>query len=46
MSFYVSVLFERDYKRELVEMFSLSLGIAFITFLIGSLARIFLKIEI
>jgi VIT1/CCC1 family predicted Fe2+/Mn2+ transporter len=46
MSFYVSVLFERDYKRELVEMFLLSLGIAFITFLIGSLARMFLKIEI
>jgi VIT1/CCC1 family predicted Fe2+/Mn2+ transporter len=45
-SFYISVLFERKYKKELVEMFVLSLGIAFITFLIGSLAKIFFKIEI
>jgi VIT1/CCC1 family predicted Fe2+/Mn2+ transporter len=45
-SFYISVLFERKYKKELVEMFAFSLGIAFITFLIGSLAKIFFKIEI
>jgi VIT1/CCC1 family predicted Fe2+/Mn2+ transporter len=45
-SFYISVLFEREYKKELVEMFAFSLGIAFITFLIGSLAKIFFKIEI
>jgi VIT1/CCC1 family predicted Fe2+/Mn2+ transporter len=45
-SFYISVLFEREYKKELIEMFTLSLGIALITFIIGILARTFLKIEI
>jgi VIT1/CCC1 family predicted Fe2+/Mn2+ transporter len=45
-SFYIAVLFEREYKKELMEMFTLSLGIALITFIIGILARTFLKIEI
>jgi VIT1/CCC1 family predicted Fe2+/Mn2+ transporter len=45
-SFYIAVLFEREYKKEFMEMFTLSLGIALITFIIGILARSFLKIEI
>jgi VIT1/CCC1 family predicted Fe2+/Mn2+ transporter len=45
-SFYIAVIFEREYKKELMEMFTLSLGIALITFIIGILARTFLKIEI
>jgi VIT1/CCC1 family predicted Fe2+/Mn2+ transporter len=45
-SFYIAVLFEREYKKEFMEMFTLSLGISLITFIIGILARTFLKIEI
>jgi len=45
-SFYIAVLFKREYKKEFMEMFTLSLGISLITFIIGILARTFLKIEI
>ena len=39
LSFYSSVLFERDFKRQAGEMLMFSLGIAGITFLLGSLVR-------
>jgi VIT1/CCC1 family predicted Fe2+/Mn2+ transporter len=39
LSFYSSVLFDRDFKRQAGEMLMFSLGVAGITFLLGSLAR-------
>ena len=38
-SFYSSVLFERDFKRQAGEMFLFSLGVAGIAFLLGTLVR-------
>ena len=39
LSFYSSVLFGRDFKRQVGEMLMFSLGVAAVTFLLGSLAR-------
>jgi VIT1/CCC1 family predicted Fe2+/Mn2+ transporter len=39
LSFYSSVLFARDFKRQAGEMLLFSLGVAGITFLLGSLVR-------
>lgn len=36
LSFYSAVLFERDFKRQVAEMLMFSLGVAAITFLLGS----------
>ncbi len=38
-SFYASVLFARDFKRQLGEMLAFSLGVAGVAFLLGSLIR-------
>ena len=38
-SFYASVLFDRDFKRQLGEMLAFSLGVAGVAFLLGSLIR-------
>ncbi|MBI1976469.1 MAG: VIT1/CCC1 transporter family protein [Candidatus Omnitrophica bacterium] len=45
-SYYTSVLFERDFKRQLGEMILFSFGVAFITFLIGSAFRAFSGVQI
>jgi len=39
LSFYSSVLFERDFKRQAGEMLMFSLGVAGLAFLLGSLVR-------
>ena len=39
LSFYSSVLFERDFKRQVGEMLMFSLGVAGITFLLGTFVR-------
>ena len=38
-SFYASVLFDRNFKRQLGEMLAFSLGVAAVAFLLGSLIR-------
>lgn len=45
-SYYTSVLFERDFKRQLGEMMLLSVGVGVVTFLIGSAFRLFSGIQI
>ncbi len=45
-SYYTSVLFERNFKRQLGEMMLLSIGVGFITFLIGSAFRAFSGVQI
>jgi len=42
LSFYSSVLFGRDFKRQVGEMLMFGLGVAGITFLLGSLVRVWL----
>lgn len=39
LSFYSSVVFERDFKRQAIEMLLFSLGVAGIAFLLGSFVR-------
>jgi VIT1/CCC1 family predicted Fe2+/Mn2+ transporter len=46
IALYLSVLFERNFKRQLLEMFIFSLGIAAFAFLIGTLAKILFGISI
>ncbi len=45
-SFFVSVVKDGDFKGMFVEMFSISMGVAIISFLIGLMARRFLGVEI
>jgi vacuolar iron transporter family protein len=39
LSFYSAVLFERSFRRQAMEMLSFSLGVAAVTFLLGSFVR-------
>ena len=39
LSYYTAIVFERDFRSSLVEMFICSVGVAFVSFLIGLLAR-------
>lgn len=45
-TFFISVVREEKFRKNFAEMVFISMGIAFISFLIGSVARMFLKIEI
>jgi len=45
-SFFVSVVRDGDFKAMFIEMFSISMGVAVISFLIGLMARRFLGVEI
>jgi VIT1/CCC1 family predicted Fe2+/Mn2+ transporter len=45
-SYYTSVLFERNFKRQLGEMMLLSIGVALIAFLIGSAFRALSGVQI
>jgi vacuolar iron transporter family protein len=46
LSFYTSVIFNRNFSQSFREMLLFSVGTAFVTFLIGSAARYFLGIEV
>jgi VIT1/CCC1 family predicted Fe2+/Mn2+ transporter len=46
LSYYTSILFDRDFRKSLVEMLVFSMGIAFVSFLIGSAARVITGVEI
>jgi VIT1/CCC1 family predicted Fe2+/Mn2+ transporter len=45
-NFYVSVAKDLDFKRRFLEMVSISLGVAALSFLIGFLVRVFLGVEV
>jgi len=45
-TFYVSVVKERNFRRLALEMVSISLGIALISFLIGYVVRLFLGVDV
>ncbi|MCM8899900.1 VIT1/CCC1 transporter family protein [Caldicoprobacter algeriensis] len=45
-NFYVSVAKDLDFKRRFLEMVSISLGVAVLSFLIGFLVRVFLGVEV
>jgi len=46
VSYYISVIHERDFREELRIMLTLSLGVAFISFLIGNALRAVLGVEV
>ncbi|OGD85874.1 hypothetical protein A2Z23_00925 [Candidatus Curtissbacteria bacterium RBG_16_39_7] len=46
LSYYTSVIFGRDFRKSLMEMFAFSVGIAFISFLIGTITRILTGVEV
>ncbi len=45
-NFYVSVAKDLDFKRRFLEMVSISLGVAALSFLIGLMVRVFLGVEV
>ncbi len=45
-TFYISVAKSQDFKRHFLEMALISLGVAFLSFVVGFLIRIFLGIEV
>jgi VIT1/CCC1 family predicted Fe2+/Mn2+ transporter len=45
-TFYVSVVQNLSFKRRFAEMVSISIGVAFLSFLIGSVVRIFLGVDV
>ena len=45
-NFYISVAQDLNFKERFVEMASISLGVAFISFIIGYLIRVFLGVEV
>lgn len=45
-NFYVSVAKDLDFKRRFLEMVSISLGVAALSFVIGFLVRVFLGVEV
>lgn len=46
ISYYTSIIFERNFKRQFSEMFAFSIGVALISFIIGSLVQYFVGVEI
>lgn len=46
LSFYTSILFDRKFKNQFGEIFTFSIGVAFVSFLIGSAFRYFSGIAI
>lgn len=46
VSYYTSVIFERSFKRQFLEMMVFSVGVALIAFAIGSLFRLFTGINV
>lgn len=46
ISYYTSIIFERSFKRQFMEMFVFSIGVALISFIIGSLVQYFVGVEI
>jgi len=45
-TFYVSVVQDLSFKKRFAEMVSISIGVAFLSFLIGSVVRIFLGVDV
>lgn len=45
-AFYISVIFDRSFRRQFAEMVVFSVGVAFVTFLIGSFIRNYFGIEL
>ncbi|MBI4597442.1 MAG: VIT1/CCC1 transporter family protein [Candidatus Omnitrophica bacterium] len=45
LSYYTAIVFERAFKKSLVEMLLFSVGVAIVSFIIGSLARRFTGLE-
>lgn len=45
-TFFVSVVKEQNFKKNFLEMFSISMGVAAVSFLIGLIARKFFNIEV
>jgi VIT1/CCC1 family predicted Fe2+/Mn2+ transporter len=45
-TFFVSVVKEENFKKNFLEMLSISMGVAAVSFLIGMVARKFFNIEV
>ncbi len=46
MSYYTAILFERSFKKQFIQMFVFSIGVAIITFLIGLLLRYLVGVNV